>query len=204
MDRSAARVVELDVRPHLRKKLEPFSLIMDTVKSLNADEIFVLHATFKPTPLFGVLKMKGLAGKAEQAGKEHWISTFVHKKNKSWLLDPGAGAGAADRAPASDGVCAGDASGAPGQGTFADDTGAQADGAAAAPRIVELDNRGLEPPKPMMRTLAALDRCRSGDAVVIHNDRVPMFLIEELHGLGYPYTVEEQSDGSAKVRIRKP
>lgn len=203
MDRSAARVVELDVRPHLRKKLEPFSLIMDTVKSLNADDIFVLHATFKPTPLFGVLKMKGLAGKAEQAGREHWISTFVHKKNKRWLLAPEAGA-EADRAPAGDGGHAGDASGAPGQGTFADVTGAQADGEAAAPRIVELDNRGLEPPKPMMRTLAALERCRSGDAVLIHNDRVPMFLIEELHGLGYPYAVEEQSDGSAKVRIRKP
>ena len=59
MNRSDARIVELDVRPHLRKKLEPFQLIMDTVKTLGPDDIFVLHATFKPTPLLGVLKMKG-------------------------------------------------------------------------------------------------------------------------------------------------
>lgn len=55
----------------------------------------------------------------------------------------------------------------------------------------------------MMRTLAALDRCKPGDEVVIHNDRVPVFLLEELNGLGFPYSVEEQPDGSAIVKIRK-
>jgi len=39
--------------------------------------------------------------------------------------------------------------------------------------------------------------------VRIHNDRVPVFLLEELRNLGYPYEVEELSDGSAKVTIRK-
>jgi uncharacterized protein (DUF2249 family) len=184
MDRKDAKIVELDVRPHLRKKLEPFQLIMDAVKSLGKDDIFVLHATFKPAPLFGVLKMKGLAGKAEQIGPEHWISTFVNKKNKSWL-DDGASDGEENEERASS---AADAEPAP-------------DGES---KVVSLDNRGLEPPKPMIRTLSALDRCRPGDEVHIHNDRVPMFLIEELQTLGYPYTVEEQPDGSAKVRIQKP
>ncbi len=182
MERKDAKVVELDVRPHLRKKLEPFQLIMDSVKNLDKDDIFVLHATFKPTPLFGVLKMKGLAGKAERIGPEHWISTFVNKKNKSWL----------------DGSSEGEDNG---------ENEAQGTGSEAVPdgeaKVVSLDNRGLEPPQPMIRTLSALDRCRPGDEVHIHNDRVPMFLIEELHSLGYPYTVEEQPDGSAKVKIQK-
>ncbi len=182
MERKDAKVVELDVRPHLRKKLEPFQLIMDSVKSLDKNDIFVLHATFKPTPLFGVLKMKGLAGKAERIGPEHWISTFVNKKNKSWL----------------DGSSEGEDNG---------ENEVQGTGSEAVPdgeaKVVSLDNRGLEPPQPMIRTLSALDRCRPGDEVHIHNDRVPMFLIEELHSLGYPYTVEEQPDGSAKVKIQK-
>ncbi len=182
MERQDAKVVELDVRPHLRKKLEPFQLIMDSVKSLGKDDIFVLHATFKPTPLFGVLKMKGLAGKAERIGPEHWISTFVYKKNKSWLDD-----GSNDGIDAEKNAAEAEEDSVP--------TGES--------KIVSLDNRGLEPPKPMIRTLSALDRCRAGDEVHIHNDRVPMFLIEELQNLGYPYTVEEQPDGSAKVKIQK-
>lgn len=188
MDRQSARVVELDVRSHLRMKLEPFQIIMDTVKSLDIDDIFVLHATFKPTPLFGVLKMKGFAGRAEQVGREHWVSTFVNKRNKQWLDERAWEAKNEDIAEA-------------GEEKEEEDcpTAAPID----SPNTVRLDNRGLEPPKPMMRTLTALDRCRPGDEVVIHNDRVPMFLIEELHSLGYPYTVEEQPDGSAKVYIRK-
>lgn len=69
--------------------------------------------------------------------------------------------------------------------------------------ITELDNRGLQPPQPMLRTLKALEESRAGDRVVIHNDRVPMFLIEELVRLGYPYQVEAQTDGSARITIEK-
>lgn len=180
MERKDAHVVELDVRPYLRNKLEPFQVIMDTVGKLEKDDVFVLHATFKPTPLFGVLKIKGFAGKAEQVGKDHWISTFVNRKNKRWLSEE------ADVADEESEVEAGRGS------------------AISGPEIITLDNRGLEPPQPMIRTLSALERIRSGGEVAIHNDRVPMFLIEELQTLGYPFTVEEQPDGSAKVKIRKP
>ncbi|MDR6881312.1 DUF2249 domain-containing protein [Bacillus sp. 3255] len=70
-------------------------------------------------------------------------------------------------------------------------------------KIIELDNRGLEPPQPMMRTLQALEDSKVGSQVRIHNDRLPMFLIEELQRLGYPYQVEHQADGSARVTIEK-
>jgi uncharacterized protein (DUF2249 family) len=182
MNEKAAHVVELDVRPHLRKKLEPFQLIMDAVKGLGKDDLFVLHATFKPTPLFGVLRLKGFAGKAEQISADHWVSTFVNKKNKHWLNAPSIEEEATVLKESAEPALSSDTNEA---------------------KTVVLDNRGLEPPKPMIRTLAALERCRSGDEVHIHNDRVPMFLIEELHSLGYAYAVEEQPDGSAKVKIQK-
>ncbi len=66
-----------------------------------------------------------------------------------------------------------------------------------------LDNRGLEPPNPMIRTLEALDELATGEVLVIHNDRVPVYLLPQLADAGADYVVEEQPDGSARVRITK-
>ena len=66
-----------------------------------------------------------------------------------------------------------------------------------------LDNRGLEPPQPMMRTLAALEDLDKGQTLVIINDRRPMFLFEQLDELGYIYLTEQQEDGSYKVTISR-
>ena len=66
-----------------------------------------------------------------------------------------------------------------------------------------LDNRGLEPPQPMIRTLAALEDLDKGQTLVIINDRRPMFLFEQLDELGYIYLTEQQEDGSYKVTISR-
>lgn len=77
---SNQNIVELDVREDLRNKLEPFQKIMAAVNSLGPDDIFVLHATIKPVPLFTVLKAKGYTHEAEQLEKDHWIITFTKKE----------------------------------------------------------------------------------------------------------------------------
>ena len=66
-----------------------------------------------------------------------------------------------------------------------------------------LDNRGLEPPNPMIRTLECLDQMSEGEVLVIHNDRVPIYLLPQLADAGSVYEVDEQPDGSARVRITK-
>jgi tRNA 2-thiouridine synthesizing protein A len=66
-----------------------------------------------------------------------------------------------------------------------------------------LDNRGLEPPMPMIRTLEALSGLAPGDVLVIHNDRVPVYLLPQLAEEGATYDVDELPDGSARVRIVK-
>lgn len=169
------KIVELDVREHLRNKMDPFKLIMDHVKKLSKDDLFRLHATFKPTPLLRVMGLKGYVNKAEKLAADHWLVTFVHKSRKDLLNITEDGAAL-------------------------DTEGADAD---REPQVYELDNRGLEPPKPMVRTLRKLEEARPGDRVIIHNDRVPVFLIEELSTLGYAYEIEEQPDGSAIVQITK-
>ncbi|WP_449620268.1 DUF2249 domain-containing protein [Robertmurraya sp. Marseille-Q9965] len=66
-----------------------------------------------------------------------------------------------------------------------------------------LDNRGLEPPNPMMRTLQALEKLEKGKSLKIINDRRPMFLYEQLDELGYKHTTEPNEDGSFTIEITK-
>jgi TusA-related sulfurtransferase len=68
----------------------------------------------------------------------------------------------------------------------------------------QLDNRGLQPPVPMVRTLEAYGQLTPGGRLTIHNDRIPVFLFPRLLELGATYEVEEQADGSAMVLISKP
>lgn len=66
-----------------------------------------------------------------------------------------------------------------------------------------LDNRGWVPPEPMQRTLAKLEEIPVGTVLMIHNDRVPVFLLAQLDDDGYPYETQAQPDDSAIVRILK-
>jgi uncharacterized protein (DUF2249 family) len=78
-----------------------------------------------------------------------------------------------------------------------------ADSTNPEPKIHRLDNRGLIPPEPMVRTLNQLEKAKPGDQVVIWNDRVPVYLLEELDSLGYSYKIDQKDDGSAEVTIYK-
>lgn len=72
--------IDLDVRPLLREKKEPFQVIMETMNGLNDQgDTLVLHATFRPDPLLGVMKKKGFSSSVEKLEDEddHWVVTFV-------------------------------------------------------------------------------------------------------------------------------
>lgn len=73
-------IVELDVREDLNNKLEPFQKIMEAITGLKEDDIFILHATFKPVPLFAVLKAKGFTHEVVEIEKKHWKVTFTKRK----------------------------------------------------------------------------------------------------------------------------
>jgi uncharacterized protein (DUF2249 family) len=72
--------IELDVRPILLAKQEPFKVIMEAVDELtNKEDTLVLHATFNPEPLLKVLKGKGFTNSVEKIEEDHWIVTFVRE-----------------------------------------------------------------------------------------------------------------------------
>jgi uncharacterized protein (DUF2249 family) len=83
---------------------------------------------------------------------------------------------------------------------------AQASAEAAADttgHTLTLDNRGLEPPQPMLRVLAALDASGPHDTIVALTDRVPLLLFDELNERGLAYTAEQLPAGAHRVTIAK-
>ena len=69
--------------------------------------------------------------------------------------------------------------------------------------VVVLDVRGLEPPEPMVRTLAALEALPEGGTLVQLNVRTPQFLLPRLEEAGWQYEVREQGDELVRVFIRR-
>jgi uncharacterized protein (DUF2249 family) len=72
----------------------------------------------------------------------------------------------------------------------------------AAPDEVWIDVRGLEPPEPMVRTLAALETLEHGHTLVQINVRAPMFLLPILSERGFTFTIDDASTDRVLVRIR--
>lgn len=68
---------------------------------------------------------------------------------------------------------------------------------------IEIDNRGLTPPEPMVRVLDTLEQMGSGDVLLVRNDRRPLFLYPELEDMGYVHETEPLPDGSFLIRIWK-
>ncbi|WP_078595276.1 DUF2249 domain-containing protein [Evansella clarkii] len=181
-------IVNLDVRKDLENKKDPFKKIMNTVKALKKDEKLVLHSTIKPVPLLTIMKAKGYTNKVEKIAADHYRTIF--EKNKEGLIKSIFKRKKKEETPAP-------VHGAPAFPTNENLLKDEEKGA------FFLDNRGLEPPQPMVRTLKRLESLKVSETLTIHNDRVPVYLLEELKNLGVNYTIEEQPDGSAKVHLTR-
>lgn len=69
--------------------------------------------------------------------------------------------------------------------------------------VVVLDVRGLEPPEPMMRTLAALETLPPGATLLQLNVRVPQFLLPLLEERGFTHEIREQGPELVRLFIRR-
>lgn len=66
---------------------------------------------------------------------------------------------------------------------------------------VEVDNRGLEPPEPMVRILTALNELEPQGELVALMDREPLMLYPELERRGYTWEFGKDADHYV-LRIR--
>ncbi|GAM12576.1 DUF2249 domain-containing protein [Mesobacillus selenatarsenatis] len=76
------KTIELDVREDINNKLEPFQKIMESIGDLQLNDSLILHAPFKPVPLYGVLKAKGFEHEVEKIEAKHYKITFTKKGGK--------------------------------------------------------------------------------------------------------------------------
>lgn len=67
----------------------------------------------------------------------------------------------------------------------------------------KLDNRGLQPPEPMLRTLQALEQMAAGAILEVLVDREPLILYSELKARGHGFEADRQADGGFRVLIRR-
>jgi len=170
----AERRIELDVREELRAGNEPFRSIMAALRERPDDGALAVRAIFEPVPLYAVMRKQGLAHHTEELGPEDWRVWFFPDGIEPAIV-------AEENTPV--------------QGA--------ADDAPAEDGVVVLDVRGLEPPEPMMRTLAALEQLPPGGTLVQLNVRVPQFLLPLLEERGFTYEVREQSADLVRVFIRR-
>lgn len=186
--------VELDVREDLRNGQEPFSRIMAAHRDVPPGGAIRVRAIFEPVPLYAVMAKQGLAHHTEQLGPEDWSVWFYPAEQEN-----GAGRGSDPGDAAVPGAAPekGNASGRAGAAGGAHEGDEGDDG------VVVLDVRGLEPPEPMVRTLAALEALPPGGTLVQLNVRVPQFLLPQLEERGFAYDIREQSPELVRMIITR-
>lgn len=181
-------LLTLDVRPILRAGGEPFAEIMKAVSSLTPGQGLKLIATFRPVPLFSVMAKSGFGHSERELSEGNWEVVFTPQDGAT-----------ADRnlpstAPASPPARARQApSTKPGEADATDWPVAS----------LTLDNRGLLPPEPMVRTLEAIEGLEGGEVLEIWNDRDPQFLYPELEARGHLAHRDIRGSEGYRILIRK-
>lgn len=165
---------DLDVRPILRDGGEPFGAIMQAVAALAPGQSLRLLATFKPIPLFQVLGQRGFEPSAREIGNGDWEVIFTP-------VDAAAGQSQTAEPAA----------------------GATGDDDAWPEPVAELDNRDLEPPEPLVRTLEGVEALAPGQTLAALLPREPVFLFEELEARGHQWRGASAPEGHYRVVIRR-
>ena len=170
--------VTLDLREDLRRGGEPLPRILQAVDQLAPEQGLCLLTTFEPLPLYAVLGRKGFGHEAIRHGEGDWEIRFLP------------GAAPAPAKPA-----------AP-RGTWATSTTSATSSDGWPAPSVFIDNRGLQPPEPMVRILDAFEHLDAGAVLEAVNERDPVFLYPELQARGAAIHTEKVPDG-VRLLIRR-
>lgn len=197
----ARRILDLDVRADLRQGREPFQRIMEAKADLPDDGVLRLRAIFEPRPLYRVLARDGFLHWTERLAEDDWRTWFWRGGGTP---REGLAAAAPGNAPQPETGASTASAERPGDGSGPELPVTPGCGAADETHgdLHLLDVRGLEPPEPMVRTLEALTVLPEGHTLVQLNARLPRFLLPELEGRGFSWTVVEESEGRVRVAIR--
>ncbi len=170
------KIVDLDVRPILETGVDPFNVIMDTLKTMDDDETLKIINTFEPIPLLNILKGKGYEYETERP-EEGVVHTYLHK------------------------VAGGKASETENEAQSTEAPAFEELEKKFEGKLTELDVRDLEMPMPMVSILEAIETLPEGHALFVHHKRLPQYLLPELKQREFDYVAKEVDADNMKLII---
>jgi uncharacterized protein (DUF2249 family) len=189
-----APVVEVDVRDDLREGREPLARIMGAVNRLGEGEVLRVRAIFHPVPLLTVLGKRGFASESQEHAPDDWSVWF-------WREPPQESPTPARTDEALT------LSSRTGEALTLSSRTREASVGTSSPgddHTVWLDVRGLQPPEPLVRTLAALETLPDGHQLVQLNERVPQLLLPMLAERGFACELDDSHADRVLLRIWRP
>jgi uncharacterized protein (DUF2249 family) len=176
---SPYEIIDLDVRPVLEGGTDPLHIILDKVNALKDNQALKIINTFKPAPLIALLRKKGFDHRIESPAPG-LIETYFYKKNNIGDSD--------EITPIE----------------FDSNT---SDWHVLYKQFQDkktiVDVRGLQPPQPMMLILEKLQNIPDDEALLVQHEKIPVFLLPELHNLNYSYQINEESENQVWILIYK-
>nr|WP_294899421.1 DUF2249 domain-containing protein [uncultured Pedobacter sp.] len=174
---SKEHIVDFDVRELLTSGQDPLGLILDKVKTIQAGQALKIINTFEPIPLVNMLEKKGFIVYIDKIADD-LVETYFYKpaEAKDIVKEPIE-------------VTEGGGWGAL-ITRFKD-------------KLVKVDVREMEMPKPMHTILAELENLPKNSALFVYHKRIPVFLLPELADQGFEYRIQEISDGEVHLLIYK-
>jgi uncharacterized protein (DUF2249 family) len=169
---------ELDVRPSLAKGIDPFTLIMQTIKEIPENQVLKIINTFEPIPLIKILNGKGYSSYVETINDT--VFTYFLKTNsttaplnkKSKIAKVKAEEFEIEK------------------NKFKN-------------KIKEIDVRDLEMPMPMVTILNELETLENETALFVHHKKVPQYLLPEIENRDFTVIITEIEEGNVKLLIHK-
>ncbi|MNL33991.1 hypothetical protein D3C87_1559330 [compost metagenome] len=86
---------------------------------------------------------------------------------------------------------------------LSDVEGLKGQGIVVSPEVIRVDNRGLEPPEPMVRILAVIQQLAPGQRLEARNERRPMLLYPKLEELGFSHETVDLPEGGVLLTVRR-
>lgn len=169
------QLVVLDVRPFIETGKDPFTVILESIKTIKHHQVLKLINSFEPVPLIQLLSKQGFEYYVETVD-DNTIVTYFHKPVEVAITLPDPAKNNSDW----------------------DVLLKKFDG-----QIDTIDVRQLDMPLPMVTILEALDSLPKDKALFVYHKRIPVFLLPELDEKEFEYRIKEISDGEVHLLIFK-
>lgn len=171
------QVIDFDVRELLTSGQDPLKLILEKIQTIKAGQALKIINTFEPIPLVKMLEKKGFIVYIDKISDD-LIETYFYKPNdvKDLANEPS---------------------------EVIESNGWGALITRFKDKLVKVDVRELEMPKPMHTILGELENLPKDKALFVYHKRIPVFLLPELAEQGFEYRIQEISDGEVHLLIYK-